>query len=402
MKKIIVMNLGWEQETLLDRLDAYGLDMYGVHYNDDYYKKPRYKDMLITDLRDLKKICQFAARVRPDAVISDQCDYSGFAQSILAERYALPGPRVKEAQVATNKYLQRTTAKEGGVTVPAFALCLAMDDVRRFVAQAGLPVVIKPVDNRGGFGVTKVEDEKGLEAAFYDALLNSHSRFVLAEKFIDGTHITVDGYMFRGKGPTALALATKKKLKDSKGGILDGEIVYPGDLEDGLYDRVMRNAEVVAGKLGFSFGFFHGEFIVGNDGGVYLTEMANRGGGVFTSEVIVPHVSGIDIVDVYIKDALGMPGRPGTVLVEKNPALMKFFSFYDLQGKVVKNIRGIREAEQVSSTLRLKLLIKKGDRIPQITCGPDRHGVIIVTAASKGDLPVNVQKSLDLVKVEYE
>lgn len=280
-KKILVINLGWEQEPLLDKLSELGVNIYGVHYNDSYYKAPKYKDMLITDLRDLVKISRFAEKVKPNAVISDQCDYSYFAQSLIAEKLNLPGPRIMEAQRATNKYLQRTVSKQANILIPEFQLCTAIYDLYQFIDKVGLPVITKPVDNRGSFGINKIKEEKDIPNAFYDALANCHSRLVLAEKFINGIDITVDGYMFQGIGPRALGLATKQKLED-KGGIIDGEIIYPGDLDDELYDKTIMNAEYVAENLGLSFGFFHGEFIITTEGDVYLTEIANRGGGVFT------------------------------------------------------------------------------------------------------------------------
>ena len=140
----------------------------------------------------------------------------------------------------------------------------------------------------------------------------------MAEKFIKGVDVTVDGYIFKEIGPKALGLATKQKLKD-KGGIIDGEIVYPGNLDDSVYDKTIKQAENVASQLGLSFGFFHGEFIITETDDVYLTEIANRGGGVFTSEVIVPHVSGIDILDIYIRDVLGSSSNKIKLQTNKTP-----------------------------------------------------------------------------------
>ncbi|MCX5807591.1 MAG: ATP-grasp domain-containing protein [Proteobacteria bacterium] len=400
-KKILVINLGWEQEPLLDKLSELGVNIYGVHYNDSYYKAPKYKDMLITDLRDLVKISRFAEKVKPNAVISDQCDYSYFAQSLIAEKLNLPGPRIMEAQRATNKYLQRTVSKQANILIPEFQLCTAIYDLYQFIDKVGLPVITKPVDNRGSFGINKIKEEKDIPNAFYDALANCHSRLVLAEKFINGIDITVDGYMFQGIGPRALGLATKQKLED-KGGIIDGEIIYPGDLDDELYDKTIMNAEYVAENLGLSFGFFHGEFIITTEGDVYLTEIANRGGGVFTSEIIVPHVSGIDILDVYIKDVFGISTGIKSVKVNKIPTLMKFFSFPNLKGKEVKNIKGIKDVEDDVHTLKLKMLIKKGYKIPEIRSGADRHGVIIVTTSGKEQLVSQTKSLLDRLEVECE
>ena len=69
MKKILVINLGWEQEPLLDKLMEYDVEIYGVHYNENYYQKPNYRDVLVTDIRDLEKILSYAKNIDIDAVI---------------------------------------------------------------------------------------------------------------------------------------------------------------------------------------------------------------------------------------------------------------------------------------------------------------------------------------------
>jgi formate-dependent phosphoribosylglycinamide formyltransferase (GAR transformylase) len=400
-KKIIVINLGWEQEPLLDKLSEFGVNIYGIHYNNTFYKVPRYKDILITDLRDLVKISRFAEKVKPDAVISDQCDYSYFAQSLIAEKLNLPGPRLKEAQTVTNKYLQRMKSKQQDILIPQFRLCTSLDELHRFIAEVGLPVITKPVDNRASFGINKIQEDKDIPFAFYDALQNCHSRLVLAEKYLNGVDITVDGYMFKGIGPKSLGLATKRKLKD-KNGIIDGAITYPGDLDDALYNKVIETAENIARKLGLSFGFFHGEFIITPEKAIYLIDIANRGGGVFTSEVIIPHVSGIDVLDIYVRDAFNKPAEIEKVLPGKVPTLMKFISFTDLKGKEVKNIKGVREVQDDVHTVKLKILIKKGDKIPEIRSGADRHGVIIVTTPTKEDLLFQANKQIERLVVESE
>lgn len=404
MKRVLAINLGWEQEPLLHLLGSLGLEMYGIHANDSYYKGIRYHDLLISDLRDLPRLMRFAQKVQPDAVISDQCDYSQFAQAVIASRLGLPGPSVRDAQIGNSKFLQRKLGQEAGLTCPEFRFCLDAADVLRFGREQGYPLIVKPVDNRGSFGVNRVDSEREATDAFYDALVNSHSRGVLAETYIQGRHLTVDGYVFQGLGPRALAVATKDKLAQ-KNSIIDGEITYPGELPPDLYAKAAATLERVATALGFGFGFLHGEFILTETGEVYLTEIANRGGGVFTSELIVPNVSGIDINAIYVNDCLGTqlipvtcdPDRPGRV-----PTVMKLFAFSDLQDGIVKKISGIDLLEARDDVLRLKMLIRRGDVVRGITSGADRHGVIIMTAPDPVDLKKRLADALSTLKVSIE
>ena len=396
-----MINLGWEQEPLLDRLHDGGYDLYGIHYNAAYYRVPAFKDVLISDLRDLERILAFARKIKPDGVISDQCDYSYFAQSLIAEELSLPGPRIREAQLATNKYLQRVTAREQGINSPRFQLCTSVEDVYSFADETGFPVITKPVDNRGSFGVNRIDSRIDIEHAYRDALIHAHSRLVVVEQFIEGRHITVDGYAFQGIGPRALALATKKKLADKKS-IIDGEIIYPGELNPDLYNATTATAEDVARKMGFRFGFFHGEFIIDAKNQIYLTEIANRGGGVYTSEVIVPYCCGLDILDIYIRDVMGDSVKLKDLRIEKKPVLMKFFSFPNLLGKTVKNIKGLKDVKQDDNVLKIRVLLQKGTKVPSIQSGASRHGVIIIKAAAVDRLQTNLESALSKIRVEHE
>jgi len=181
-KRVLVINLGWEQEPLLRELASRDLELYGVHYSDDYLSDIDFRDVLVCDLRDLSEISMFAEKVRADAVVSDQCDYSYFAQAVIAERRNLPGPRIAQAQIATNKLLQREIARKQGLTIPSFKLCVSVSELSGFAAEIGYPIIAKPVDNRGSFGVNKIDGPEDLESAFHDAVINSHSRLVIAEQ----------------------------------------------------------------------------------------------------------------------------------------------------------------------------------------------------------------------------
>jgi len=393
-RKALVINIGWEQEPLVNSLFEHGYEVYAVHYNDQYDRSFSFKEVFISELRDLSKILAFAKRIQPDIVISDQCDYSHFAQAVISEALSLPGPTIKQAQVSSNKYIQRSISKETGIRIPDFKLAQCIDDVKSFIAQVGLPVILKPVDNRGSFGVVKIESENEILSAYITSLCNSHSRLILAEKFIEGFEITVDGYCFN-KVPTSLSLAKKGKGDPKVQVSLD--IKYPGELPVDLYAKAMRNNEEVTSKLGYTFGMTHSEYIVHPSGDIYLVESANRGGGVFTSEIIVPNVSGIDILHAYINDVSGNTLFPFPGKIENNDVILKFFSFKP--GKI-KSIKGIEEVMSDKDVLKFRLSVKDGDIIHPIENDANRHGFII--AKSNDSVRQKAQSLINKIEVIYE
>jgi biotin carboxylase len=396
MKKILVINLGWEQEPLLDKLEEYDVEIYGIHYDENYYQTPKYKDVFITDLRNLEKILDYAKQIKPDAVISDECDYSYFAQALVAENLDLPGPRVKEALIATNKYLQRQKAKEQNILIPEFKLCTSIDDVFNFANDVGFPIITKPVDNRGSFGVNKISSYNEIKSAFENAIINSHSRLVIVEKFIEGIHVTVDGYIHRKMGHKSLALAQKQLASEKDGKTQVAlNIKYPATFKDELYEKILKTNEIVNKKLGFNFGMTHSEYMVTKNNDIYLIESANRGGGVYTSSLIVPNVTNINIIDQYICDSLKIKKNFFNKAIKKNDVTLKFFSFHE--GKI-KNIIINGDFKNKEEILKFKLFIANGDEIHRITTDASRHGFII-TKNDNSNLDLELRK---IIRIDYE
>jgi hypothetical protein len=377
-KRVLVINLGWEQEPLLKELSRSEVELFGVHCNENYSRICDLKEVFLCDFRDLPAIAEFADRIGADAVVSDECDYSFFAQALVAERRNLPGPTLAEAQKATNKWIQRECAKQSGVLQPAYRLCRTFSEAEFAASDLGYPVVVKPVDNRGSFGVNKVEDPSVLRSAYHLAIANSHSRLVLVEEFIAGIHITIDGYCFQQSGHRSLALASKKMLGGEKQVAM--EIVYPGELPEFTYQHALKVNDQVVQALGYKFGMTHAEYMVTPSGACYLIEIANRGGGVYTSATILSAVSGVDATKELVLDALGVqqeffknidPLRNGVCL-----------SFFKFEPGVFDGVHGADIVESDSRTLAFRLMVKSGDIIGAINSDGARHGFVIASGTS--------------------
>ncbi|NEO35147.1 MAG: ATP-grasp domain-containing protein [Moorea sp. SIOASIH] len=397
-KKVLIINLGWEQEPLIEKLITQGHQVIGIHYDDSYNHDLDICHVEIIDLRDVEKILSFAKQIQPDGVISDQCDYSYFATAMIAEVLSLPGANLEVAQIATNKLIQRQKALELGVLQPKFRCCTCLKDVQQFIADIGFPIILKPVDNRGSFGVNRVDCIENLAEAYYDALINSHSRLILAEQFIHGTHITVDGYCFPISGHRSLGLATKGMVGGNRQVAVD--IRYPGELPEELYNYALENNNDVVRKLGYSFGMTHAEYMLTSNGDAYLIEIANRGGGCYTSNKIVPAVSGIDITDQLIADSLDIHLDYYQVkqIPDRHSAYLKFFVFKP--GKIQK-ILGINEVIQLPNIEVLRLRMKDGDEVHKTTTDADRHGFFIAKGKTLKESIDTAEHAMSLLSVQY-
>ena len=395
MKKnrILIIGIGWEQEPLIKELfKLSNSDIYAIHYNNSH-KKHNYKDICYCDLKNLGDVIDFADKIQPTAVLSDQDDYALSCQAVIASKFNLPGPSIINAQISVNKYLQRNKCKDQNINHPEFELIHSIEQVYSFSKKNNYPIIIKPIDNRGSQGVVKINTHQEVEHAFYESLKYSISGLMIVEDFISGQEVTVDGYCF-SEGPRSLALATKGKINNALQVSFD--IKYPGDLDIVLTKKILRNNEDVIKKLGYNFGMTHAEYIIDDKEDIYLVEAANRGGGCFTSEIIVPNNSGVDLVTKLINDSIPNVNINERVF-EKKEVLLKFLNF---KPGVVKNITGLDILNTSPDVLSYRIPIVKGDKISMTTSDANRHGFVIVK--SKLNVRTVCNNLINQINIEYE
>jgi biotin carboxylase len=370
-KTVLILGIGWEQEPLIQKLHDKGCELIGVHYNEHYTKIVDFKNVFITDLWDVNEIMKFCDSQSFDAVISDQDDYGHFLQALIAEKYNLPGPKIEQAQLSLNKLLQRQRCAIGEVKIPEFSLVTCPDDILSFTSHFGFPVILKPLDNRGSIGVVKINNEDEVFDAFQLACSNAHSHLMIVERFIKGYEVTVDGFCF--PEPKSLAIAEKGKLDEKRQVSVD--IKYPAELNEELYSEILENNENVADCLGYDFGFIHGEYMITEDEEIYLVELANRGGGCYTSEIILPNVSDIPVVDLYIQLCLGEIESIDYKEPSKNNVILKFFNF---ENGFINKINGLEQLASDENVLKHHFFVQEGTEIKNMTSDADRHGFVIV------------------------
>jgi len=400
-RNVLFINLGWEQEPLLQLLADKGYQVFGYHYDHNYSRILSYKDVCIGDLRDLEKILNFAKSNAIDAVVSDACDYSYFAQAYVSEILSCKGARLSQAQVAVNKLKQRQVAYANGVKVPRFSPAYTYAEAAEFANSIGYPIIIKPVDNRGSFGVFKVANPEDLEKSFYSSIAHSHSRVVLVEQYIHGQEFTVDGYCINGE-PVSLAVAVKSHALTNQ--CVATRIVYSSNLAK--YAELKDYNSFVARALGMNFGMLHAEYIIDTKGDIYLVEMANRGGGVYTSTIIVPEFSGVNVKEIYLNDCLGISSSSEVsdfhrldVFSKGKKVVLHFFSFPS--GKI-KSIFLPRELLTDPRVLKLKILISPEQVVPPILSDAHRHGFVIISLEDSESEVQFIEFLYNSIQVEYE
>ncbi|MGH6955023.1 MAG: ATP-grasp domain-containing protein, partial [Alphaproteobacteria bacterium] len=314
----------------------------------------------------------------------------------VACRLGLPNDGLAAAQFTTNKRWMRERSLAAGIVQPEFRPCRSLEEAEAAVGALGLPVVIKPVDNRGAFGVTIVHAAGELAESCYHAVMHAHSREVLVERFVEGTHVTVDGCADAQGAHHNLAVASKTTIAGNKPVI--NEVVYPAEMPAGARDAVLEANSRVVRALGIRGGLTHSEYIVDRHGRPRLVEIANRGGGVLTSALIVPIVSGVDVLANLVSAALGEP-FPVAPTPSTGVVMLRFFLF--APGRV-KAIHGLEDASRIAGVAHVRLVIKPGDVLTPPDSAGGRHGFAILSGPDRAAIDRLLAEVVGAIKISYE
>ena len=298
-KRLLIVNPGWEQNDLIKRAHEAGYALYGLVYVKESSFTNGFEDWQSIQGRDFAAALDWACRWNIDYVVSTQCDYGLQLQAYIAENLGLPSPGWRQAQLSANKWVQRQAFDATcGVKQPVFYLCYGIADAHKAAASLDFHVIVKPIDNRGSIGVSCVERSDELEDAVWHAIANSLSGLFLVEQRIQGTLLLVDGV-----GPRGLVVG--QKTMNISYPYMNEDILFGGPSANDLYAQVADAHKVVCEMLGYKIGLTSGEYIVDEQGQVWLIEVTNRAGGVWIGSKVTAAIQGFDGSARLLEDFAG-------------------------------------------------------------------------------------------------
>ena len=389
MSKILFIGAGWEQDSLISQAKKDGHYVLGINPILDVDVKKKCDRYFICDASDITFHANIASTYNVDAVISDNCDYSLYAATLVSNKLNLNSVGLNQSLLAFNKHRQRTYCeRDKSINQPNHFTFQTIEEYKVAAKKLSFPFIVKPNDSRGTLGITIVQDKTLEEEAFFHAILNSPSHQGIIEEFIDGTLFTVDGFCFADKH-YSLSLASRKFTKGKRP--VTKEIIYPPEAHPTLIKKIQETHEKVVACLGYIKGHTHGEYMVDQNENVFLVECTNRGGGVFTSSTIVPEVSGLNLNKIYINQMLGINTNGASS--KNNPCILAFLDFEN--GNVIKSINS-NEINALDYVLNFRSIYSPKDMVEPIDSCASRHMMVAI----KGDRK-NLEKLKSNLNITY-
>jgi biotin carboxylase len=301
-----------------------------------------------------------------------------------------------------NKIVMRRAFAEEGVPQPPFAAVRSLGEGRRALGTVGLPAVLKPADSGGQRGIFRIESEDDLDRHLHAALAESAEQECILEGFVEGTEM--NGIVI-ARGGTAEVVTLSDRLRPPGIGFGVGWIhVYPASTYGDQLELSERVAARAVEVLGLRDGIAFPQLIAHPDGSVAVVEVAARIPGGQMAD-LVRHATGVDLVDVALRFALGEP-VPDDVARPRfqQPLAIRFLTAEPgplPTGRVTK-IGSLEPVLSAEGVVQADTYLQVGETIRPVRLDGDRRGYVIAVADTNMAALDRAEAAARLLTVEVE
>jgi biotin carboxylase len=329
---------------------------------------------------------RFAESHPLDAVVGVD-DLTTVAAAAIAERLGLPANPVGAAAAARNKLEMRRRLAAAGVPVPAFRP-VSLDDDPAVAGQAvPYPCVLKPLALSASRGVIRADTLEEFVVAVRRiagilAAAGDRSRTLLAEEFIPGAEVALEGLMVGGALQT-LALFDKP---DPLEGPFFEETIYvtPSRLAARTQAELSSVTARAAAALGLREGPVHAELRL-DAGSPRVIEVAARSIGGLCSRVL-RFGAGLTLEQLILRHALGR--KIESYERERRPAGVMMIPI-PRAGRL-EAVTGTERAREVPGVEEVTITAHRGQELIPLPEGWQYLGFIFARA----DTPGTVERAL--------
>lgn len=346
------------------------------------------------DITDREATLGVAARHRIDGIVCDTTDVGVPTMAYVAEALGLPGIGLEVARNFTDKLRMRQVSSAAGVPNPPFFGVRSNSDFDTAVEALGFPMVVKPTDAQSSRGVHVVRTRDEAAAAFDDARKYTRNGQLIAEGFLDGTEVTVEGFCHDGVVEVS---GISDKDHYSHRPEVATRLTYPADFDTAITDRIRSVHDATVRALGLRSGVTHAEcMVVGRE--VYLIEIAARGGGSRIHSHIAPYLAGFPVPEFYLRFVMG-ERMPVTRAAGERAANLAFFAF---PAGVVKAIHGVEAARRLPGVQEILLEFEPGQQIFPPNDDRSRPGLVIIFGRTRAEVLDTTARVMETIIVDVE
>lgn len=402
LKTLLILGAGKEQVAAITAAKAKNIHTVALDFNPTADGRALADEFHLVSTRDRDAILNFVGsyKSRIDGVMTIASDIPHMV-SVAGEKLGVRHIPVAVAELCVHKLHMKEKLHQAGVNVPLFARISTLNDLKAFIAKAGYPIVIKPVDNSGARGVQRLTAGMDIAQAFDYSRGFAYSGEVIAEKFIGGLQISTEGLIHDGVFHcTGFADRNYARLDDAVPFMVEDGGDIPTVLNSAQKKLVEAEFEKAARALGIDWGPAKGDMIFGDDGKPYVIEIAARlSGGNFCYDK-VPWSTGVDIVDILVDMAVGNPVDPARFVPTRDLATSQRY-FFPTPG-TIRRIDGLGTVKDMPHIRKVDVWARPGETVANLENHPSRVGYVISCAPTREEAVAAAQAAVAKVAFTVE
>ena len=301
-KKIAIIGASYLQVPLVLKAKTMGLETLCFAWPDGAVARTVADKFYPISVTEKEKILEVCRTEHIDAITTIATDVAVPTVAHVASRLNLIGNTPESAYISTNKYAMRKALSACNVNCPSFLKIGDLNHLAEQTATLRFPLIVKPCDRSGSAGVTKVETTEELLAAAPIALTTSLGHEAIVEEFVDGVEVSVETISWQGSHHI---LAITDKLTSGPPHFVELAHHQPSRHPLEIQTEIKRQTAIALTALGINYGASHAEFLIMQNGQVFVTEVGARMGGDFIGSDLVQLSTGYDFLKGVIEVACG-------------------------------------------------------------------------------------------------
>jgi len=383
--KLMILGAGVYQVPLIKKAKAMGHNTFVVSPMGNYPGLAIADKVVDCDTRDQEAVLNAAIEFGIDGIVTTGTDVAVPTIGYLVDRLNLHGTGFDSSLKSMNKSDMKKCFFEHGIQTADYRVVKSLEDLKVVATEIGYPLMVKAVDSSGSRGITKVESESGLQAAFEESLSVSKVQDVIVEQYLSGYEIGAQAIVSGGEVEEVFLhsdIVTPPPISVPIGHAM------PLDISEIVSEKTKLLIKDAVKALGIKDTISNVDIMIVDDE-PYLLEIGARMGATCLPENISIY-NRFDFYEYLVNLALGLKPKLDLSLDKQPNAALLLCS--DKTG-TVKEIIVPDSVYQNERLIDLSLDVSVGDKVSKFNVGPDRIGQIITIGETESEA-INLAKEL--------
>jgi biotin carboxylase len=240
----------------------------------------------------------------PIAAVVSFADLDQDRAAAIAADLELPFHAPETVRVVHDKLAMRARLNECGLEKVPFGPIDSLEDLERFCADVGLPVIVKPSRGWASSGIGVIREPAELAGAYRrvaqaEPPLFGRSR-PMAERYYQGREFSVEVITHAGRHHV---FAITEKFSDEQTKVELGHVV-PARLHPGEQALLVKHVGAALTALDIRTGPTHTEILLGAEGPVVIeTHLRDAGDEI---PRLVEDATGVNLAELFLRQVLGV------------------------------------------------------------------------------------------------